>query len=399
MRRLYLTLLLIAIGAGAITLLALRDPGQATLSWGEWHVQTSLAVLLGMTVIAMLLIGLTLRLLNLLLRAPQLLRQRRARRQQERALRDLADGVISLIEGDWRDAEQLFKRHADDAKGGLIFLLGMAFAAHRQQASARRDDALRLAEKRFPEATQALRLLHAELLIDENRLEGALSQLQALHAEAPRQPHVLRLLTELHRRREEWDAVLQRLPELTRLRALPDERLLALEEDAVAGRLAQLASQGVEAINAFWNDLRRSLRGRERLIAAHARALAGAESAQAACDLLLKTLHERPSQTLATTLVGIDPPQPKAALEAVESILARHGAGSPIAPTLHLFAARMAWKLDLWGKARSHAEASLAAQPSAEAHALLAQVLAREGHMEQALEQAMAGLTLARPMP
>lgn len=398
MRRLYLILLLIAIGAGAITLLAMRDPGQAVLSWGDWHVQTSLAALLGIALVAMLLVGLTLRLLNLLLRAPTLWRQRKARRRQERALRDLTHGVISLVEGDWRDAEQLFKRHADDAKDGLIFLLGMAFAAHRQKASARRDDALRLAEKRFPEASQALRLLQAELLIDEDRLEGALSHLQALHAEVPRQPHVLRLLTQLHRRKGEWDAVLQRLPELTRLRALPEEQLLELEEKAVEGRLAQLGQVGGEAVTAFWNDLRRSLHGRERLIAAYARALAAAGNPQAACDLLLKTLRERGSQAAAETLAPIEPSQPKAALEAAEALLARYGEGSPIAPTLHLFAARMAWKLDLWGKARSHAEAALAAQPSAEAHALLARVLEREGHTQQALEHAMAGLTLVRPV-
>lgn len=394
MRRLIVLVLLLAIGAGAIALLAMRDPGQASLSWGEWQVQTTLAALLGIAVVVMLLVGLTLRLLSMLMRAPELLRQRKARRQQERALRDLAQGAISLVEGDWRDAEQLFKRHGEDPQGGLVWLLGMALAAHRQGASARRDDALRLAEKRYPEAGRALRLLTAELLIDENRLEGALSHLQALHAEAPRQPHVLRLLTELHRRRGEWDAVLQRLPELTRLRALPEEQLLELEEDAVEGRLEQLSEDGSDAVNAFWNDLRRSLKGRERLVAAHARALAAAGNAQAACDLLLKTLRERGSQAAASALAGIDPNQPKPALETVEALLARNGDGSSIAPQLHLFAARMAWKLDLWGKARGHAEASLAAQPSAEAHALLARVLEREGHTEQALEHALKGLAL-----
>ncbi|HET20200.1 MAG TPA: hypothetical protein ENO16_06290 [Chromatiales bacterium] len=394
MRRLIVLVLLLALGAGAVALLAMRDPGQAALSWGDWQVQTTLAALLGIAIVVMLLVGLTLRLLNLLVRAPELLRQRKARRQQERALRDLAQGAISLVEGDWRDAEQLFKRHGEDPQGGLVWLLGMALAAHRQGASARRDDALRLAEKRHPEAGRALRLLTAELLIDENRLEGALSHLQALHAEAPRQVHVLRLLTELHRRRGEWESVLQRLPELTRLRALPEEQLLDLEEDAVEGRLDQLSEDGADAVNAFWNDLRRSLKGRERLIAAHARALAAAGNAQAACDLLLKTLRERGSQAAASALAGLDPNQPKTALETVEALLARHGEGSSIAPQLHLFAARMAWKLDLWGKARSHAEASLAAQPSAEAHALLARVLEREGHTEQALEHALAGLKL-----
>jgi len=394
MRRLFILLLLTILGAGAIALLVLRDPGQASLSWGGWHIQTTLAALLGLMIAAMVLTGLILRLLRLLLRAPELWRQRKARRRQERALRDLTQGVLSLIEGDWRDAEQLFKRHAEDIQGGLLWLTGVALAAHRQGASARRDDALRLAAQRFPEAEAALRLLQAELLIDENRLEGALSLLQALHAETPRQPHVLRLLTELHRRRGEWEAVLQRLPELTRLRALPEERLLELEENAVEGRLAQLSEDGSEAVNAFWHDLRRSLRGRERLIAAYAQALAAAGNAQAACDVLLKTLRERASQAAASALANLDPAQPKPALEAVEDLLARHGENAGTAPALHLFAARMAWKLDLWGKARSHAEAALAAQPSAEAHALLARVLERDGHTQQALEHALAGLKL-----
>lgn len=399
MRRLVFILIALALGVVAITLLVMRDAGQAHLSWGDWQIDTTLAALLGLAIVAMLLIGLTLRVISLILRAPRLMRQRKARRQQERALRDVADSALCLVEGEWLEAEQICKRHNSDPQGGLIWLLGAAFAAHRQGASARRDDMLRLAESRFPDASRALRLVQAEMLIDENRLEGALSHLQALHAEVPRQPHVLRLLTEVQRRRGEWDAVLQRLPELTRLRALQEEKLLALEEDAVEGRLEQLGGIGADAVHAFWRDIRRSLRGRERLIAAYARALAACGANDVAVDLLIKTLRERSSETLATVLASLDSSQPKAALEATEALLSRNGAGASAAPALQLFAARMAWKLDLWGKARSHAEAAIATQPSVEAHALLAKVLEQEGQSAKALEQAMAGLHLQTHNP
>lgn len=389
MRQLILILLVIALGAAALTLLVMRDAGVAHLGWGDWQVDTTLAALLGLVVAAMVLVGLTLRMIGLALRAPRLLRQRKARRQQERALRDVADSALCLIEGEWQEAEQICKRHNRDAQGGLVWLLGAAFSAHRQGTSARRDDMLRLAETRFPDASRALRLVQAEMLIDEDRLEGALSLLQALHAEAPRQPHVLRLLTEVQRRRGEWEAVMQRLPELTRLRALPEERLLALEEDAVEGRLTQLGATGTEAVQTFWRDIRRSLRGRERLIAAYARALNASGAHDIAVDLLIKTLRERGSEALAAVLAGLDSSQPKAALEAAEALLARN-VNAP--PALRLFAARMAWKLDLWGKARSHAEAAIASQPSVEAHALLARVLEREGHTAKALEQAQHAL-------
>ncbi|MEW6444627.1 MAG: heme biosynthesis protein HemY [Pseudomonadota bacterium] len=395
MRRLLLILFALVLGAGAIALLIIRDPGKAHLSWGDWQIDTSAAALLAVILALMLTLGLLWRLINLILRAPRLLRQRQARRQQERALRDVADTALCLVEGEWPEAEQICKRHHRDAQGGLVWLLATALAAHRQGASARRDDTLREAETRFPDASKALRLVQAEMLLDEGRLEGALSHLQALHAEAPRQPHVLRLLTDLHRRREEWDNVLQRLPELTRLRALPEERLLALEEEAVAGRLAQLGQISAEMVEGFWRDLRRSLRGRERLVAAYARALASSGANDAAVDLLIKSLRDRVSENLATVLAELDSSQPRATLEAVENLLARSGA-TGASHVLHLFAARMAWKLDLWGKARAHAEAALETRPSAEGHALLARVLERQGHGAQALEQAMAGLTLAR---
>ncbi len=396
MRRLIALFLLLALAA--IALLALRDPGHASLSWGGWQVQTTLAVLLGLALAVVLLLWLILRLLGLILRTPSLLRQRQARRKQERALRELAAAVFSLIEGDWMDAERRFKRHAEDARDGILWLLGQAFTAHRQGAPARRDDALRLAEQRYPEASRVLRLFQAELLLDDDRPQEALGRLEPLHAENPRHAQVLRLMMQAHRRLQQWQAVLDDLAKLQRLRALPEEEGLALEEEAIEGRLVQLTEQGAEAVDAFWNGLRRSLRGRERLRLAHARALAAAGQAQGACDLLFRMLREYPSVAAARLLAGLDVPEPKTALEAAESLLARHGAEARIAAPLHLFAARMAWKLDLWGKARSHAEAALALAPSAEAHALLARALERQGLVQQALEQAWAALDL-KPSP
>lgn len=389
MRRIILPLILLAIGAGAIALLVMRDPGQATLSWGDWRIETSLAALLGIIIGAVLLIGLILRLLGLILRAPRLLRQRQARRQQERALHDVADGMLCLVEGDWTQAERICKRHNNDDQGGLIWLLGAALAAHRKEEYARRDDLLRQAEARFPKASLALHLVKAEMLLDEGALDDAAHILQTLHAEVPRHVHVLRLLTEVQRRRGDWDGVLQRMPELSKLRAMHEERLLELEEEAIAGRLAQLVDQGSDAIIAFWRGVRRQLRGHERLLAAYARALAASGAHDVAVDMLLKTLGELPSMALSTVLAELDSSQPQAALEAVEGIIAHHPNAA-----LHLFAARMAWKLDLWGKARAHAEQSIAIKPSIEAHTLLAQVLEREGQTAKALEQTQQALAL-----
>ena len=283
--------------------------------------------------------------------------------------------------------------------------MAQAFAAQQQGLSARAEDALKQAEQRFPQNASSVRLMQAQWYMQAQRADLALPIVQRLAAQDPRHPALLRLLTEAERQGGNWDGVLQQLPMLTKLRALPDDELLALEEAAVEGRLGQLAAQGgsagVAAIEAFWRDIRKSLRGRERLLAAKAVALAACGEHDQAAELLLGALRERPSVVLAAALVRMNPTQQRSSLDAVEALMAHKS--SVANADLSLFAAHMAWRLDLWGKARAHAETVLQLPANehayAEAHILLSQLDEREGQPDRALAHVRAAFDALDKLP
>ncbi|MEW5838853.1 MAG: heme biosynthesis HemY N-terminal domain-containing protein [Pseudomonadota bacterium] len=401
MRRILLVLIALALAVGAISLLVMRDAGTAHLGWGSWQVETTMAGLLGVVIVSVLILGVILWLVNWLVRVPVMLRMRRQRKLEAREWDDLEHVLRQWVAGDWDASERLCQRHKDSARGRWLWIMASAFAAHKQGLSARCEDYLKQAEQDFPNNASSVRLLQAQWQMQAGRADLALPIVQRLAAQDPRHPALLRLLAEAERREGDWDGVLQRLPVLTKLRALPDDELLALEEAAVEGRLAQLAAQGAPAIEAFWRDIRKSLRGRERLLAAKAIALASCGEHDQAVDLLFAALRERPSAALSAALVRMNPTQTRNALDAAEALMSKHTA-APNAD-LTLFAAHMAWRQDMWGKARAHAEAVLQLPANehayAEAHILLSQLDEREGQPDKALAQVRAAFDALDKLP
>lgn len=401
MRRFLLVLIALALAIGAVALLIMRDAGTARLGWGQWQIDTSMAGLLGVIVVSTVALLTLLWLVNWFARAPAMLRQRRLRKLQARAWDDLEHVLRQLIAGDWDAAEKQCKRRVEQDDTRLVWWLGAAFAARQQGIPARADDYLEQAEKRFPQSAASLQLMQAQWRMHDGRPDLALPIVQALAAQDPRHPALLRLLTEAERRQGDWDGVLQQLPTLTKLRALPDDELLALEEAAIEGRIGQLAAQGAPAIEAFWRDIRKSLRGRERLLAAKAVSLASCGEHDQATELLLAALKDRHSVVLAAALVRMNPTQPKSALDAVEALIERNK--GVVSADLSLFAAHMAWRLDLWGKARAHAENVLQASANehayAEAHILLAQADEHDGQPAKALAHVRAAFDTLDKLP
>ncbi|OYY73865.1 MAG: hypothetical protein B7Y40_07425 [Gammaproteobacteria bacterium 28-57-27] len=401
MRRILFVLIALALAVGAIALLIMRDAGTAHLGWGSWQIETTMAGLLGVTLVTVLLLVAVLWLVNWLVRVPVMLRMRRQRKLEAREWDDLEHVLRQWVAGDWDASEKLCKRHTDAQESRWVWLMAQAFAAHQQGLSARAEDALKQAEQRFPQNASSVRLMQAQWFMQSGRTELALPIVQRLAAQDPRHPALLRLLTEAERQQGDWDGVLQHLPTLTKLRAMPEEALLALEEDAVEGRLGQLGAQGAPAIEAFWRDIRKSLRGRERLIAAKAVALASCGEHDQATEVLLTALRERLSGVLAAALVRMNPTQTRTALDAVEALLERNK--STTYADLNLFAAHMAWRLDLWGKSRAYAESVLSLPANehayAETHILLAQIEEHDGQPAKALAHVRAAFDALDKLP
>lgn len=207
-RNLWLILLLgiLALSSGWMA----EHPGQVTLQWFGYEVQTSAAFLAIALVASALVLWLGFRVLALLLLMPGNLGKARGAAAQQRGLAALTDAFVALGDQDTQAAEKhlkLAERLLPDPT--LPHLMGLQLA--RQQGN---DAALREQFRRLQDSPQtrplALRGLVEEARRDR-RLEDALSQaqLKELLVLRPRHKPTLILAVDVYSGQRRWQEALQ----------------------------------------------------------------------------------------------------------------------------------------------------------------------------------------------
>ncbi len=349
-------LLLITLGAliGAVLLTQFlrTDPGYVLVAYGGWSLETSLAV-------ATLLLALVYALLTVLLRlgrAPRRLREWDRRRVRHRARRALTQGLLSLAEGRWSQAERELLREADNSETPLLNYLSAARAAQHQGEHERRDHYLRLAHLSLPTAEVAVGLTQAELQLDHQQHEQALATLVHLRGLAPHHGHLLKLLRVLYQRLEDWQKLVELLPEIRRRKTEPEAKLEALELQAQRGLLLQKArSASAAKLADHWAALPKRLRCQPPMVDAYSGALVGLGELEAAEGLLRESLEKCWSPELVQRYGDLAVDDSARQLSTAEGWLPRHSND----PALLFCVGRLCLRNRLWGKARSYFEASI----------------------------------------
>ncbi len=390
MKRLFVGLFLLILAVG-IALLVRRDPGYVLLSYGDWTLETSLA--LGVVLLCMIFAALyvVVRLGAGLRRLPMRLFGWRRRRAAEQARVGLERGLIELAEGHWERAERDLARHAQASTAPLLHYLAAARAAHMQGAEQRREAHLAAARHASPHATLAIGITEIELALTRGAYAEALSIAAPLRVTAPRHGYILKLMAQLLRTQAQWDELLELIPELMQRGVMNAAEIEALELEAHRHRLvAKAARRDLSLLQLTWNRLPYRLRRHEVLLVAYARALILLQANATAEPLLREALRQQWSQELLALYGQVIGNDPGRQLAAAESWLK----GREHDATLLLALGRICKRNRLWGKARTYLEASLGQQPSPQAYLELATLLEQLKDSEGALEQYRAGLRL-----
>ena len=392
MVKLLLGLLVLLLGAGLVVLLVAQDPGYALLSYGDWSVETTLALVLGTVVAGYVGVWFVLRAARLILGLPGRLRRHRQKSHGEKARSELMKGLIELAEGRWQEAERLLLKHVSDSDTPVLNYLGAARAAQHRDDHERRDKHLREAFEAMPSAEVAIGLTQAELQLGQGQIEQALATLRRLHGLAPRHAYVAKLLAKAYHRIGDWENLLAILPRIRKARVMRDSSLRAMQRDAIRGRLADLGARGdVEALERFWRQLDREQRTDGELVMAYVEQLRRLKADAKARELLGEQLGREWDETLVAVFGELDPGDGQVALQQAEKWLKAH----PASPALLLTLGRLSARKELWGKARQYLEESLELRPSAAAHAELGRLLQETGEDTEALRHYRAGLALA----
>jgi len=189
MRALLKIWLFMLAGAG-IGVVLTRDSGYVLMSFGNYTVEMSLALLLLMLVGLFGALYFGIRLLVRTLHLPKDVRDWKQKRGSRLAQQAMTRGLLEISEGNWRAAEKRLVRFAERSETPLLNYLAAARAAQLQGAHDRRDGYIRLAHETMPSADVAVSLTQAELQLADNQLEQALATLKHLRSVAPKHTYV-----------------------------------------------------------------------------------------------------------------------------------------------------------------------------------------------------------------
>lgn len=380
-----LVIVLALIVGTLATHLVLPDNGYVLINFRGYIIETSVPIL----ALGLVLGYLAIRLLVQVWRAPRRLGEAWATARSNYAGRQATQGYIALAEGRLARGERLLTRGARLSETPLLNYLAAARAAQMQGDRDRRDGWLRMACEKEPAAQDAVLLTQAELQLEDGQYAEALASLNRVRERHPTHAQALKLLGELHYRRREWQPLAELLPLLRRRGNVPAEMLDEWSVDAYGNILTSVRLDRV-ALDRVWEDIPRHLRREPRLTLTRAKALISCGATEDAEVEIRRTLKEDWSEALIDLYGELAAADPSAHLKRIEAWLKER----PEDPALLLAAGRASVRHQLWGKARSYIEASLAIRPVPEAYRALGQLMARVGEAESASMAYERGLAM-----
>ena len=381
---------LFVLAGAAIGVVLVRDSGYVLMSFGNYTVEMSLALLLMLVAALFIVLYFGIRFLVRTLHLPQDVRQWNQKRGSRLAQQAMTRGLLEISEGNWRGAEKRLVRFADRSETPLLNYLAAARAAQLQGEHERRDRYIRLAHETMPSADVAVSLTQAELQLADHQLEQALATLKHLRTVAPKHTYVLRLLRRLYEQLGDWEHLRELLPELRRRKVEDESELQRLEIRTHRALLEQaFLADDERRLNMAWADVPRGLRNEPQLLGDYAGYLQETGQDDKAEKLLREALRKNWNTDLVETYGLLEMAEPGKQLSQMEKLLADH----PDDPTLLLTLGRLSLRAQLWGKARGYLEACIGRNGPAPAYRELGQLLERMHDPEKAIEVYRRGLS------
>lgn len=381
------------VGGGLLAHVLLGDPGYVAIRAGQTLFETTVPVLLLLLAAAYF----ALRGIVGAYTARERLAHLRMERRKRRAREDTQRGLLDLAAGQWRSAEELLSRSARDADSPASNYLVAARAADLLDAVERRDEWLSRAQEHAPEERAAALVTLAEMQMRRAQDEAALQTLEQLDASGDLNSRGLELMARLLQKLGRGEQLLALGPRLQSAKELPERKVneilaqVQLEEVRAAGE-----KRDQSRLEKAWSDLPRGVRKLPHSIVAYARAAMACQDHPTA-EKALRELIDETGDVSAIRLYGeVVLPDPLMPLERAESWLRKRPDDADLLATC----ARLCLRAELFGKARSYLEASLARRPNAENSLILADLLEQMGEPERAalsLRQAVATSVGRRP--
>ena len=381
--------LLIAASAIGVALALRLASGYALFVAPPYRIELSLGLALLLAIAAFVGGYAFVRLVVRTLQLPEEVRGYRRRRQHDHARAKYDAAVVALLEGRYGRARQFAQEAlAIPQSTGLP-----ALVAARAAIETRDFDAAEklLARPEVAEASLAVPrlMLAAEIRLELGQPAEALAQLQRLRREAGAHTAALRLelrALQAAGRPEEVPAVVD---QLVKRKVFGSEEAELVRAAAHAQVLARCGSDGAR-LRQVWGRLSDAEQRLPRIAAAAARGFIAIGGEREAVELLARSLERHWDSDLVLLYGECNSADPVRQLKQAEGWLNEHSNDAILLFVLGALCERQ----QLWGKAQTYYEASLALDDSWRARIALGELLSRIGRADAAAPHFAAALRL-----
>ncbi|MBE4578748.1 heme biosynthesis protein HemY [Vibrio navarrensis] len=313
-------------------------------------------------------------------------------RKMRRSRRYTNEGIIKLLEGDWKGAEKKVTRWANHHDMPLLCYLVASEAADGQGDKAKRDQYLALAAQQ-ENAHLAVELTRAKQWVREGEFTQAFDTLQSLKSSHPNNPIVMDLLKTTYLELKLWQPLLDLLPSLQKSGHISQPEMERVSLQAHCGQLIDIATQkGSEGLIAYWNGLSKKLKLEETLIVCFVQQLIARKADHEALTVIKEALKKTASSKLYALLPELNLSDSHPVIVLLEEATKRDNSNAEA----HSALAQLYLREKKWALAQTHFEQALNVRSSVSDYAYLAEALEKQDLNKAAHEVSRKALTLVQ---
>jgi HemY protein len=386
MRWLIWIFLLGALATG-LTLLARLNTGYVLVALPGHRIELSLNLSLLLMALGFMAAYLLVRLLVTTIELPGRVARFRAARRRESAHGALVEALREFFAGRYAKAEKTVNRAVALGEPGDLGAIIAAHAAHELRAPERRDGYLAQLNTDPARPDAAKVISEARMLLDERRPEDALAALAML---PKKHTAALRLELRARQRIGQWDLVPALIDQLEKRSVFSADRADAERRHAWQ-QLVERKSGDAAGLAETWKRVPDRYCKDATVAAAAAAAFHALDLCAEAQAVIERSLDVEWDDTLVNLYGECGAADTLRQIKRAERWLQDHRNDGTLLRAL----GRLCAQQQLWGKAQSYLEASIAVEPTYSAHLELAQLHDRLDRADAARAHYRASLDLA----
>lgn len=311
-------------------------------------------------------------------------------RKLKRARRYTNEGIIKLLEGDWKGAEKKVTRWANHHDMPLLCYLIASEAAQGMGDNSKREKYLALAEQQDGYSL-AVEMTKIRQLVRNKQYADAHAQLEQLKGRFPNNTIVLNLLKKTYLGLELWSSLDELLPKLKKAKLISDEEFESLFYQTQLGKMKEIAEQkGVSGLLSYWSHLNKKFKQDDTMIRLMVEQLILHKGDSEAYVILRDAIKQRPSPDLLPLLTQLDLPDLHPVIVLLEGLAKKHSDQPELNSVLGQFYLRE----QRWSEAQQALESSLKQRVNIADYSYLAEALEQQDMKQAAGEVSRKALSL-----